>query len=394
MTGDQIPSKRPRGLRLREWQTRALEKWRDLGRKGIVSVVTGGGKTVFALACIEESQADTALVVVPTLALLDQWWAESASFLGLALDDIHIVKGNGRMRKGTLNITVLNTAARLVDEERVVPSLLVVDECHKAASPTFRKALNAPKLGSLGLSATPERPYDDGLAAILEPSLGPLFYSYTYADALKDKVIVPFKLHNVVFDLEADRREEYEKISRKIARAIAVEGVDSDRAIALMLQRARIVNLSPERVRVSLRIVAAHRHSKIIIFHEDIDACEIIQEVLLAHNIQCGIYHSKMPIRARAEALRGYRAGDTRVLITCRALDEGFNVPEAEIAIIAASTATRRQRIQRLGRVLRPSKDKEFAAIYSLAATGPEIQRLRTEERELEGVARVSWSKA
>ena len=68
--------------------------------------------------------------------------------------------------------------------------------------------------------------------------------------------------------------------------------------------------------------------------------------------------------------------------ITCRALDEGFNVPETEVGIIAASTATRRQRIQRLGRVLRPVKGKETAVVYSLVATEPEIKRLREEETD------------
>ena len=82
------------------------------------------------------------------------------------------------------------------------------------------------------------------------------------------------------------------------------------------------------------------------------------------------------------------------MLITCRALDEGFNVPETEIGIIAASTATRRQRIQRLGRVLRPVTGKATAVIYTLVATEPEIKRLREEEKELEGVAEVTWGRA
>jgi superfamily II DNA or RNA helicase len=82
------------------------------------------------------------------------------------------------------------------------------------------------------------------------------------------------------------------------------------------------------------------------------------------------------------------------VLVTCRALDEGFNVPETEIGIIAASTATRRQRIQRLGRVVRPAKGKHRATIYTLVATAPEIARLKQEEQDLEGVADVKWIRA
>ena len=92
--------------------------------------------------------------------------------------------------------------------------------------------------------------------------------------------------------------------------------------------------------------------------------------------------------------LASYRRGEVEILVTCRALDEGFNVPETEVGIIAASTATRRQRIQRLGRVLRPSNGKSHAIIYSLVATAPEIGRLQEEEATLEGVAEVRWGYA
>ncbi len=82
------------------------------------------------------------------------------------------------------------------------------------------------------------------------------------------------------------------------------------------------------------------------------------------------------------------------MLVTCRALDEGFNVPETEVGIIAASTATQRQRIQRMGRVLRPANGKDGATVYTLVATDPEVARLKKEEKELEGVANVTWAKA
>ena len=99
-------------------------------------------------------------------------------------------------------------------------------------------------------------------------------------------------------------------------------------------------------------------------------------------------------MKTRATALSNFRSGKVQTLVTCRALDEGFNVPETEIGIIAASTATSRQRIQRLGRILRPAKGKERALIYTLVASGPEIKRLQQEEENLEGVAKVSWTRA
>ena len=86
-----------------------------------------------------------------------------------------------------------------------------------------------------------------------------------------------------------------------------------------------------------------------------------------------------------------FRRGQLDALVSCRALDEGVNVPEAAIAIIASSTASSRQRIQRQGRVLRPSSGKDRAVIYTLYATKIEEDRLREESTRLESADRVTW---
>jgi len=381
-------------LSLRDWQREALPLWAEQRHRGIVSVVTGGGKTVFALSCIDQLQPDTTLVVVPTVALLDQWWEEAASFFDLALDEINIVTGNQRVRTGTINIAVLNTAAKIHESDRSPPTFLIVDECHKAASSQFRTALEVPKTASLGLSATPERPYDGWLDEILVPALGPIIYRYTYRDALRDKVIVPFLLRNIVFDLENDRQIEYDKLTRAIARSVNRHGADAPETVSLYLRRARVMNLSLNRVRLTIRIIARHRGQRILVFHEDIEACNLINQVLVENGVRAGVYHSKLKLRERVSVLAQFRRGEIEVLVTCKALDEGFNVPETEVGIIAASTATRRQRIQRLGRVLRPARGKEGAIVYTLISTAPEIGRMQEEEKEMDGLADVSWSHA
>lgn len=377
------------GVPLRRWQSEALEVWEQNGRKGIVGAVTGGGKTVFALSAIARVKIETTLIVVPTIALLEQWWDETAAFFNVRLDDINVIRGRPRMRAGTINLAVMNTATKIPPISSNL--FLIVDECHKAASPKLRAVLELPKHAALGLSATPERPYDEGLEEVLVPALGPVLYRYTYREALADGVIVPFYLKNIVFELEPDGQREYDKLTRAIARSIDRLGPEAPESVALMLRRARVLNLSMARVRLALRLVARHRGQRILIFHESVEACILIHEVLIENGVKAGIYHSKMSMRERAEMLTDYRTGNVEVLVTCRALDEGFNVPETEIGIIAASTATRRQRIQRLGRVLRPAAGKDGATIYTLVATKPEIDRLRAEEIELEGVAEASW---
>ena len=384
-----MPKLQPRG-----WQLLAMNQWQQAGHRGIISVVTGGGKTVFALSCIDQLRASATLIVVPTAALLDQWWSEAATYFDLELDEINVITGNKRFELGAINIAVLNTAAKLPERMGEHKCFLIVDECHKAASAQFRSVLSVNTFASLGLSATPERPYDEGLTDVLVPALGPVIFTYDYAAALRDRVIVPFALKNIIFELEGDRQKEYEKLTKAIGRSIGMYGADAEETVALYLKRARVLNLSLNRVKLAIKLVAAHRGRRTLIFHEDVEACDLIHSVLSENGVKSGVYHSKMPLRARATMLSQYRLGTIDVLVTCRALDEGFNVPETELGIIAASTATRRQRIQRLGRIVRPAKGKKDATIYTLVATAPEIGRLQAEEADLDGVADVSWSRA
>jgi superfamily II DNA or RNA helicase len=381
---------------LRKWQETALDAWHGADRRGIIGVVTGGGKTFFALKCIDEYQRSvpgaTALITVPTEALVDQWFEEAISFFDMPPKFINLVTRGKGIIPGRMNIAVINTAAKVVSADG--PDVfLVVDECHRAASPVFRRIFEIPHSASLGLSATPERQYDDWFAEVLVPNLGPIIYTYSYHEAMRDGVIVPFALKNVVFEFTAEEQKEYDRLTAAIRRTIGKFGPESDQAIQLLLKRARSSNASPTRVRIALKLIAKYRSRRILVFHENIDAANFLFSVLKENRVAAGIYHSKIPLLERVRTLTAYRAGRITVLVTCRALDEGFNVPETEIAIIAASTASYRQRVQRLGRALRPAQGKAQAVVYSIVASPPEIRRLADEAEDLAEVASVSWSR-
>ena len=386
------------GRKLRRWQHEALLAWSKAGRRGIAAVVTGGGKTFFALNCIDLYQRTepgaTILITVPTEALLDQWLEELISFFDMPPSFVNVLSGKRGIRRGRINVGVLNTAAKLGGNPNLPRLFLIVDECHKAASPVFRSVFDMPINASLGLSATPDRPYDNFFDEVLVPGLGPVIYNYTYKEAMEDEVIVPFKLRNVLFDFTDDEKAEYAKLTNAIRTSIQKHGVEAERTIHLLLKRARFTNGCPERIKIALRLVARHRARKILIFHEDIESCEILYSVLVSNGVAAGIYHSKMTLLKRVETLRNYRSGRLTVIVSCRALDEGFNVPETEIGIAAASTATHRQRIQRLGRILRPAAGKESALIYSIVASEPEIKRLAAEAEDLKDIASVEWTHA
>lgn len=386
----------------RRWQAEALELWRGPER-GIANVVTGAGKTRFAEMCIAEflnKHPDGRIVlIVPTLALLDQWCVDLEDDLGVSEQEVALYSGRRRPANANrFNLMVLNTA-RLAAPELIEggdPALLVVDECHRAGTPENSKALKGGYRAALGLSATPRREYDRGLEELLVPALGKVFYSYGYDDARRDGVVAEFALVNVAIPLTKDEEEHYDSLSTRVARAARAyeEGKENDAKLTRLLrERSSVSGGARLRVPVSIKLADRYRGSRMVIFHEQIEAAEEIVELLQERGHSATIYHSRIGGPLRRDNLRLFRQGAFRILVSCRALDEGVNIPEAEVGLIASSTASSRQRIQRLGRVLRPAKGKKSATVITLYATEIEEERLRAEGSTLDSASSVSWQK-
>ena len=190
---------------------------------------------------------------------------------------------------------------------------------------------------------------------------------------------------------------QYNRLTRTISRSLRCyqQGSISREVLdAQLRRRARLTSSSLQRIPVTIRLVEQARGNRTIIFHESIDAAERILRVLLARNFNATIYHSKVSPEMRRDNLRLYRQAVFEVLVTCRALDEGVNVPETTVAIVASSTSSVRQRIQRLGRVLRPAPGKQRARIYTVYMTKPEEERLVREVEHLADAKSVTWMRS
>ncbi len=380
----------------------ALDAWTE-GLRGIAAVVTGAGKTMFAQMCMLRFRHlhpnGRFLIIVPTLALLDQWYVSLREDLGVSQGCIATYSGESRPAEAaTINLMVANTARTYAPRlARDHSTMLIVDECHRVSSPANSSALQGLYAASLGISATPERQYDDMFEKILVPALGPIIYRYDYETALSDGVIVPFELVNIESKMSAEEQAQYDTASRDIARAFRQleEGAISKQAIAVKLRRrARISMMSSCRIPIAIRLVEDNRHDRTLIFHESIQWARTIQEILTARGVNAALYHSRISPELRRDNLRLYRRGVFDVLVTCRALDEGINVPETTIAIIVSSTASYRQRIQRLGRVLRPAHGKNQATVYTIYATREEARRLLEETRGFNETVSTKWMRS
>lgn len=389
--------------RPRRWQAEALTEWQDHDRRGIARVVTGAGKTMFAELCaldfLGAHPEGRIVIIVPTLALLDQWYIDLQEDLGVAPEEIATYSGEGRAeRPGKVNLLVLNTARTEAPKlSSGAPTLLVADECHRAASPENAKGLAGIHTATLGLSATPKRDYDEGLTEVLEPSLGQIFFSYDYARARRDGVISEFDLVNVGVALLPAEQARYDALTAQVGRALRAyrEGSGTEERLQVALRRRAMVSTrAAMRAPVAAWLADQHRGRRTVIFHEEIASAEQIHRLLVESAHNATLYHSKIAPAFRRDNLRLFRQGVFQILVSCRALDEGVNVPETEVGIIASSTASTRQRIQRLGRVLRPAPGKSSATIYTLFATEIERQRLADEAESLEAASSIRWQQA
>jgi superfamily II DNA or RNA helicase len=377
-----------------------LDAWTANGQRGILEVITGAGKTLVAEMAIIATRSKwpnaTTVIVVPTVALADQWFVSLQDDLGLSETDLDVVSRRRGVRQDAFaSIAVINTARDIpIEAWGAVPRLLVVDECHRAASPVNARALEIPAVSALGLSATPHRQYDSGYEDVLVPRIGPTVYSYTLEDGIRDGIVSPFDLVNVQVPLLAIEDQAYQELTRQIGRrASRGEAVDELQE-RLLRRRARLVNNSEARVPTVAAILERHRGARTLVFHESIDHANRIHGLLREKRHSVAMYHTGIGASPRRENLLLFRRGVFEVLVSCRALDEGVNVPEVEVAVVAAGTASLRQRIQRLGRVLRPAHGKQRATIYTLYSTPPEEQRLLDESRRLDLLAEVSWRRA
>jgi len=382
---------------LRDWQQTALQSWEENDFHGCFEVATGGGKTTFALAAFNHLRENigniNCLVVVPTTALLDQWFLAFQDDLGIPTNDIKVLSGKNLNADGLVNLVIINTARAFNNQYiSTEPLFQIVDECHRAGSAENAKALLPSARATMGLSATPQREFDEGFETHVIPALGKVLISYPLEDAIRDGVLSKLSLTYVKIPLLPTEQHQYDDLTKKIARSMAVNNVEA--ATSLLRKRSRLSNEAFYRLPVMFSVLQSNRGRRTLVFVESIASAEGAKKLLDESGHSTTIYHSQMGTAIRRANLRGFRKGIFDVLIACRALDEGFNVPEAELAVIVAGTASKRQRIQRVGRVLRSMADKEHGEVVTLYATPAEETRLLREAALLQANTTINWIEA
>lgn len=416
------------GRKLYEWQEECLDRWFANNGRGMVQAVTGSGKTLLALtaaARLEENlgQKLRVKIVVPTSALMRQWHRALKEFLswsgeecGMHLSALDLQKEIGLRGGGTkacpnlhYMIYVINSAryelARqiLTDLRNGEAVLLIADECHHYGSGQNQLIFEflpyaepyKKNFFSLGLSATlpsgqPQR--------YLSSVLGRKIYHYGMSEAWKNRTISPWDVYHISLSFQPEEQEAYEELSDRMSglygklvkaypslkmlgqkelfeqlRSLAGSSKSKIAETAVLYmnlsyKRKSLVCLASSRTAcVRDLILRLEPKGKIIIFSERTRQADELYELLEIHYPgKVGRYHSKMGELANRNVLDRFRTGTVRILVTCKAIDEGIDVPDASVGIIMSGTSTQRQRIQRLGRIVRKKDGKGTASLYYL----------------------------
>jgi superfamily II DNA or RNA helicase len=423
----------------REYQKTAFEKWKSnkttdfpQGQSGLFAMATGTGKTITSLNCLLEIYKKVgyykALILVPTITLVNQWESECRKFNFAAIikvcsksprwkNDIAGILLQERLRPTEqVSFIVIATYASFSRQnifaelnQLPVKTLLIADECHNMGSATMLKLL--PKINCkrrIGLSATPERQFDEEsnlkLFSFFNSGNG-YTYEYSMQEAINKGVLCRYYYYPHLVSLTDSEMQEYMKLSEKISKYY---NGNSDRfkndpiLTALLLARKRIIHKAFNKVSVFNEILQEHYNRKhnlkytLVYVPEGNDTNDYFESDFYSENDEAQtdsdavhlidvftkavrdidnrttVRQFVSGIAERDEILEQFAKGEINVLTSMKCLDEGVDVPRAELAIFCASTGNPRQFVQRRGRILRQHPDKQFAYIHDLVVI-PEV---------------------
>ena len=389
------------------YQEDAVQAWFANGCHGVFEMATGTGKTKTACECIrrlaKEPGAQLVVVTAPYQHIAAQWAEELAD-----LSPITTFRGKRRwiadIRKrlmdneigvgpgGLCVIAVQDTACTddFVAEVRTgaataARALFVGDEMHGLGAPTFRRALDPCFTHRLGLSATPERWFDDDGSAVLRDFFGPTVLTFGIKEALAyivpatgKPVLCPYDYHCRFVSLTEREREEYQELTARIVKLMGRDE-SSDALEMLLFKRAAIIKAAEAKLPALEQILDdLGELRRALIYCYDTEQMESVISVLQARRAR---YHrftgsegtTPSPafggLSERDSILRNLSDGSIDAVVAMKCLDEGVDVPNAEVGIILASTGNPREFIQRRGRLLRRASGKEKARIFDVVVT-------------------------
>lgn len=389
----------------RKYQIEAIDAWINADHRGILEMATGTGKTFTARKCVDtwKNGKDNSVILItaPTQTIGSQWQEvmsdlnpittfSSKSWRELLRDEMSNYSLG--VSKHIVIVAVQNTASSddFISEFQKLISitnnhLFIADEMHGLGAPVFRKALNVNIEARLGLTATPNRWFDEDGTELLTNYFGGVVYSFGLHEALnwvdpisQETPLCPYNYHPQFVDLDALEMESYLDLTRQIIiqSSRASEGEGDERLQRLQEQRASVLKKAHDKFAALIRVLDSISDlSGCLIYCSDREQIDDVIEIVAKRGITYRTFTGKEGTTPKREyggsserdwILKSFEDGDVQALIAMKCLDEGVDIPSARIGIILASTTNPREFVQRRGRLLRRSLGKETAEIYDM----------------------------
>ncbi len=400
----------PASIQLRSYQKKAVQSWFANQGRGTLKMATGSGKTITALAIATELyqqiNLQVLLVICPYCHLVTQWAREAEKF-GLkpllAFESVH--NWQRQLSAQLYNIrsgfqpflTVITTNATLISEGfqsqlRYFPekTLIIGDEVHNLGSPRLEESLPRTIGLRLGLSATPERHFDEeGSDSILAYFGSVLQPELTLADAIRQGALVHYLYYPILVELTAAESRAYSRLTTRIGWALMdEEKIEKNETItALLIQRARLIGSASNKIQALHQLMKSRLQTTHTLFYcgdgsmessefsstRQLEATVELLGMKLGYRVNT--YTAETPLIEREKLRHQFETGQLQGLVAIRCLDEGVDIPAIQNAVILASSSNPRQFVQRRGRILRPHPHKERATLFDMIVLPPDLGR-------------------
>lgn len=356
----------------RDHQTAALKAWFEAKGLGTVILPTGAGKTILAVLCLAQCKRP-AMIVVPTIDLMQQWERTLQRFLGVEVG----LLGGGSHEIRPLTVSTYDSAALHVERFGAQFGFVIFDEAHHLPAPQYQmiaRSMVAPF--RLGLSATIERA--DAGEHIVYELVGPVIYE-GHIHTLQEKVLAPYKIVNMQVPMLPEEKKRYEERRKVYTDFLRRSGIDmgsgdgwqqfirmsarsaeGKEAMEAYRDQKRLAQGSSSKLKVIWELLLKHAEDRAIIFTDENEFAYMIGKMFFVPVLT---HHTRAA--ERRKMLEKFRKGSIKVIVTSKVLNEGVDVPEASVAIVASGSGTVREHVQRLGRILRHSEGK-VAVLYEL----------------------------
>jgi superfamily II DNA or RNA helicase len=408
----------PNNGKPRDYQNAAYENWVKKKFSGVFAMATGTGKTITAMNCVlnefQKTKTYRAIILVPTLVLVEQWKNEARNF---NFSNIITVSSKNASWKQTLTELKtkdsfgVNTSYIVIATYKSFTSdkfqefvkdlkgdeIFIADEAHNIGAGNVKSKLFQLKIKKrIALSATPKRAYDpEGTKEIEEffNDTEPYTYNFSMERAIEENILCKYYYFPTLVSLQEDEMKEYNEISLRIARLFSKvaqdESAKKQYENLLMLRKAIIhkaknkfdafknivsgIIKSETGLKYSLVYAPEGYHSDDEFVEEEFPELEGDSRIIdfysnivrsISPNTHVAQYTSES--EDKQNLLRSFENGKIDVLLSMKCLDEGVDIPRTEQAIFCSSTGNPRQFIQRRGRILRRHPAKNFAKIFDL----------------------------